>query len=53
MGKLDAIVDRKGPVLRINAIHEDLPFSPQVRKAVRGEVDELASWLGLGAIDGP
>jgi uncharacterized protein YcaQ len=53
VGKLDAIVDRKGPVLRINAIHEDVPFSRQLRKAVRGEVDELASWLGLGAIDGP
>ena len=34
-------------VLRVNAIHEDVSFSPAVTKAVRREIDDLAAWLGL------
>ena len=47
IGKLDAIADRKASVLRINAIHEDVPFTPLMTAAVRTEIDDLASWLGL------
>jgi uncharacterized protein YcaQ len=47
VGKLDAAADRKASVLRVNAIHEDVSFSPAMMKAVRKEIDGLADWLGL------
>jgi uncharacterized protein YcaQ len=47
VGKLDATVDRKAGVLRVNAIHEDVAFSRIVAAAVRREIDDLAAWLGL------
>ena len=51
IGKVDAAVDRKGRVLRINAVHEDVPFTRAMTAAVRGELDDLASWLGLAAVE--
>jgi uncharacterized protein YcaQ len=51
VGKLDAIVDRKATVLRVDAIHEDLRFTRAITKAVDAEIDALAAWLGLGAVD--
>jgi hypothetical protein len=50
VGKLDAIADRKASVLRVNAIHEDVRFSPAMAKAVRKEIDDLARWLDLETI---
>jgi uncharacterized protein len=50
VGKLDAIADRKASVLRVHAIHEDVQFTRAMTKDVCGEVDELASWLGLEAV---
>ena len=47
VGKLDALADRKASVLRLNAIHEDVPFSRALTAAVRQEIDDLAAWLGL------
>jgi uncharacterized protein YcaQ len=47
VGKLDAVVDRKASVLRVNAIHEDVKFPRATAKAVQAQVDELAAWLGL------
>jgi hypothetical protein len=47
VGKLDAAADRKASVLRVNAIHEDVSFSPAMTKAVSKEIDGLADWLGL------
>ena len=47
VGKLDATADRKASVLRVNAIHEDVPFSRALTAAVRKEIDDLAVWLGL------
>jgi uncharacterized protein YcaQ len=47
VGKLDAVADRKAGVLRVNAIHEDVPFGPEVTAAVRAEIEDLARWLGL------
>ena len=49
VGKLDATADRKASVLRVNAIHEDVPFSRAIASAVRKEIDDLAAWLGLDA----
>ena len=50
VGKLDAAADRKASVLRVNAIHEDVPFIAAIRKAVRSEINDLATWLGLRAV---
>jgi uncharacterized protein YcaQ len=47
IGKLDATADRKAGVLRVDAIHRDVPFTRAVLAAVRHEIDDLASWLGL------
>ena len=49
VGKLDAIADRKVSVLRVNAIHEDVRFSPAMTRAVEKEIKDLATWLGLDA----
>jgi uncharacterized protein YcaQ len=48
VGKLDATADRKAGVLVVNAVHEDVRFSTATTAAVRREVDDLATWLGLG-----
>jgi uncharacterized protein YcaQ len=53
IGKVDATADRKASVLRVNAIHEDVKFTRTMAKGVQAELDDLASWLGLGAIEGP
>jgi uncharacterized protein YcaQ len=53
IGKLDAAADRRASVLRVNAIHEDVPFTAGMRRAVRGELEDLASWLGLEAVEPP
>jgi len=46
-GKLDALADRKAGVLRVHAIHQDVPFSPATAAAVNEEIGDLARWLGL------
>ena len=51
VGKLDATADRKASVLRIHALHEDVRFTSAIGKAVNAEIEALASWLGLAAID--
>ena len=47
VGKVDATADRAAGVLRVDAIHEDEPFTRDVVEAVFGELDSLAAWLGL------
>lgn len=47
VGKLDATAERAEGVLRVDAVHEDEPFSAEVRDAVDAEVQALAEWLGL------
>ena len=51
VGKLDATADRKASVLRVNAIHEDVKFTRVMKKGVEAELEDLASWLGLTAIE--
>jgi uncharacterized protein len=51
VGKLDATADRKASVLRVNAIHEDVKFTRTMTKAIEAELEDLASWLGLGAVE--
>lgn len=47
VGKVDATADRAAGVLRVDAIHEDEPFTADLVEAVFRELDSLAAWLGL------
>ena len=51
VGKLDAAADRKASTLRVHAIHEDVRFTRAMTKGVHVELDDLASWLGLDAVE--
>ena len=50
VGKMDAIADRKASVLRVHAIHEDVKFTQAMNKAVELELEDLAAWLGMDAV---
>ena len=47
VGKVDATADRKAGVLRVDAIHLDVPFTRRMTAEVRREIDDLARWLDL------
>ena len=47
VGKVDATADRAAGILRVDAIHEDEPFTRDLVEAVFAELDSLAGWLGL------
>ncbi|MEV0803296.1 crosslink repair DNA glycosylase YcaQ family protein [Kribbella sp. NPDC050281] len=47
VGKVDATSDRKAGVFRVDAIHEDTPFSKALSTAVHRELQDLAKWLEL------
>ena len=50
VGKVDATADHKASALRVHAIHEDVRFTRAISRGVQGELEDLASWLGLGAV---
>ena len=47
VGKLDAKADRKAGVLVVNAVHQDVPFTPDMTAGIDQEIAGLAAWLGL------
>ena len=47
VGKLDATADRKAGLLRVSAVHQDVPFTAGMAQAVEEETAGLAAWLGL------
>jgi len=47
VGKLDAVADRDAGVLRVNAVHRDVPFTEAMTTAVHAEIKDLADWLEL------
>jgi uncharacterized protein YcaQ len=47
VGKLDATADRNAGVLRVDAVHQDVPFDRTMTAAVDGEIKDLAHWLEL------
>lgn len=47
VGKLDATADRRAGVLRVQAIHQDIPFTKTVTAAIGHEIKDLAHWLEL------
>ncbi len=51
MGLLDAAVDRENAVLRVNAVHQLIPFEPEEDEMVRAEIADLAEWLGVRLVD--
>jgi uncharacterized protein YcaQ len=51
VGKVDAAADQKASLLRVNAIHQDVRFTRAIERAVRDELDQLAAWLQLDAVE--
>ena len=47
VGKLDATADRPAGVLRVDAVHQDVPFSKAMNTAVHKEIESLARFLDL------
>jgi uncharacterized protein YcaQ len=47
IGKLDVTADRKAGVLRVDALHQDVPWSTAAAKAVDRELTALAAWSGV------
>jgi uncharacterized protein YcaQ len=45
VGKLDATTDKKKRTLRVDALHEDEPFTRQMAVAVDREIIELTQWV--------
>ncbi|HVX46887.1 MAG TPA: crosslink repair DNA glycosylase YcaQ family protein [Mycobacteriales bacterium] len=45
VGKIDAATDRKRAVLRVDAIHEDVPFTRTMAAKLHHELADLAGWL--------
>jgi uncharacterized protein YcaQ len=50
VGKVDATADRKRGVLRVDAVHQDVPFPATMAAAVQFEIDDLARWLELDLV---
>ena len=47
VGKVDARTDRKAGVLVVSAVHQDVPFTPDMAAGIDQEIADLAAWLGL------
>jgi uncharacterized protein len=47
VGKLDATADRNAGVLRVDAVHQDVPFDRAMTAEVDAEIKDLAQWLKL------
>jgi uncharacterized protein len=47
VGKLDATADRRAGMLRVDAVHQDVPFNKTMLSAIDREIRDLARWLDL------
>jgi hypothetical protein len=47
VGKPDATADRRAGVLRVHAIHQDVPFTSTMTTAIGREIKDPADWLTL------
>ena len=47
VGKVDATTDRPERVLRVDAIHQDVPFTKTMTGKVNDELADLAQWLDV------
>jgi uncharacterized protein YcaQ len=50
VGRLDAKADRKAGLLRVHAVHEELPFDDEVGAAVDEQIRAMARWLRLDVV---
>ena len=50
VGKLDATADRRAGIFRVQAVHEDAPFTGEMTEAVDLEIRDLAAWLDLDRV---
>jgi len=50
VGKLDATVDRDAGILRVDAVHHDVPFTAAMAAAVDAEIADLGRWLQLDVV---
>ncbi|MDN0200065.1 crosslink repair DNA glycosylase YcaQ family protein [Streptomyces sp. S.PNR 29] len=50
VGKLDATADRRAGVLRVHALHEDMPFTKAMTADIGLEIKDLAEWLRLDLV---
>ncbi|NUO55699.1 MAG: winged helix-turn-helix domain-containing protein [Hamadaea sp.] len=53
VGKVDATSDHKRGVLRVDAIHEDIPFTRKLSAEVQREIEDLADFLRFGRLELP
>jgi uncharacterized protein len=47
VGKLDATADRSAGRFFVDAVHQDVPFTTSMSRAVDAEIADLAEWLEL------
>ena len=47
VGKVDATTDLRQGVLRVDAIHQDVPFTKTMAAKVTRELTDLAAWLDV------
>ena len=50
VGKIDATADHKASQLVVHTVHQDVPFTRTIAKAIDAELEALTSWLGLDEI---
>ena len=50
VGKVDATADHRASRLDVHAVHQDVPLTPAVTRAVHTELASLAKWLGLAEV---
>ncbi|WP_460606060.1 DNA glycosylase AlkZ-like family protein [Jatrophihabitans fulvus] len=50
VGKVDARTDREARVLRVHAVHRDVPFTSAMDDALEAELDGLAARLGVAVL---
>jgi len=53
VGKVDATADREAGELLVHAVHEDEPFTTDLRDAVEEQIAALATWLGVEPVASP
>ncbi len=53
VGKVDVAADRDASCLTVHAVHEDTTFTRATHAGLRGELQGLATWLGLDDIAFP
>ena len=51
VGKVDVEADRRGGLLRVHALHEDVAWSASVRDGVEREIRSLGTLVGLEVVD--